>query len=105
MRIRWREFELPNRVVRDETVSNDTYGMFIAEPFEKGFGTTVGNGLRRVLLSSLEGAAATHVKIAGVDHEFSSIDGVVEDVTEIILNVKRLLVRMESNDPRTLRLR
>ena len=105
MRIRWREFELPNRVVRDETVSNDTYGMFIAEPFEKGFGTTVGNGLRRVLLSSLEGAAATHVKIAGVDHEFSSIDGVVEDVTEIILNVKRLLVRLESNEPRTLRLR
>jgi len=104
MRIRWREFELPNRVVRDETVSDDTYGMFIAEPFEKGFGTTVGNGLRRVLLSSLEGAAATHVKIGGVDHEFSSIDGVVEDVTEIILNVKRLLVRIESNEPRTLRL-
>lgn len=105
MRIRWREFELPNRVVLDESVSNDTYGMFIAEPFEKGFGTTVGNGLRRVLLSSLEGAAATHVKIAGVDHEFSTIDGVVEDVTEIILNLKKLLVRLHSNDPRTLRLR
>ncbi len=105
MRIRWREFELPNRVIRDETVSDETYGMFIAEPFEKGFGTTVGNGLRRVLLSSLEGAAATHVKIAGVDHEFSTINGVVEDVTEIILNLKRLLVRMHSSEPRTLRLR
>ncbi len=105
MRIRWREFELPNRVVRDETVSTDTYGMFAAEPFEKGFGTTVGNGLRRVLLSSLEGAAATHVKIAGADHEFSTIEGVVEDVTEIILNIKQLLVRMQTSEPRTLRLR
>ncbi len=105
MRIRWREFELPNRVVLDETVSTDTYGMFVAEPFEKGFGTTVGNGLRRVLLSSLEGGAATHVKIGGIDHEFSTIDGVVEDVTEIILNIKKLLVRLHSSEPRTLRLR
>ncbi len=105
MRIRWREFELPNRVVRDETVSSDTYGMFIAEPFEKGFGTTVGNGLRRVLLSSLEGAAPTHLKIGGVEHEFSTIEGVLEDVTEIVLNMKKLLVRLETNDPRTLRLR
>ncbi len=104
MRIRWREFELPNRVVRDEAVSNDTYGSFVAEPFERGFGTTVGNGLRRVLLSSLEGAAVTHVKISGVQHEFSTIEGVVEDMTELVLNVKRLLVRMATTEPRILRL-
>jgi hypothetical protein len=99
MRIRWREFELPNRVVRDESSSNDRYGMFVAEPFERGFGTTVGNGLRRVLLSSLEGAAVTHVKIAGVQHEFS-IEGVVEDMTELVLNVKRSLVKVTAPDPR-----
>jgi len=102
MRIRWREFELPNRVVRDEAVSNGKYGLFVAEPFERGFGQTVGNGLRRVLLSSLEGAAVTHVKIAGVEHEFSTIEGVVEDMTELVLNVKRLLVKVTAPDPRRL---
>src|SRR6187455_3203835 len=105
MRIRWREFELPNRVVRDESSSNDRYGMFVAEPFERGFGTTVGNGLRRVLLSSLEGAAVTHVKIAGVQHEFSTIEGVVEDMTEFVLNIKRLLVKVAAPDPRRLTLK
>lgn len=105
MRIRWREFELPNRVVRDESVSNERYGLFVAEPFERGFGTTVGNGLRRVLLSSLEGAAVTHVKIAGVQHEFSTIEGVVEDMTEFVLNIKRLLVRVTTPEPRRLVLR
>jgi DNA-directed RNA polymerase subunit alpha len=105
MRIRWREFELPNRVVRDETVSGDTYGMFVAEPFERGFGTTVGNGLRRVLLSSLEGAAVTHVKIAGVQHEFATIEGVVEDMTEFVLNIKKLLVKMHTPEPRQLRMK
>jgi len=105
MRIRWREFELPNRVVRDESSSNDRYGMFVAEPFERGFGTTVGNGLRRVLLSSLEGAAVTHVKIAGVQHEFSAIEGVVEDMTEFVLNIKRLLVKVAAPDPRRLTLK
>jgi DNA-directed RNA polymerase subunit alpha len=105
MRIRWREFELPNRVVRDEAVSNERYGMFVAEPFERGFGTTVGNGLRRVLLSSLEGAAVTHVKIAGVQHEFSAIEGVVEDMTEFVLNIKRLLVKVSAPDPRRLTLK
>jgi DNA-directed RNA polymerase subunit alpha len=105
MRIRWREFELPSRVIRDETVSNDHYGLFIAEPFERGFGTTVGNGLRRVLLSSLEGAAVTHLKINGVQHEFSTLDGVVEDVTEIVLNVKKLLVRLSTEDDVHLRLK
>lgn len=105
MRIRWREFELPNHVVRDEAVSNDSYGMFVAEPFERGFGHTIGNGLRRVLLSSLEGAAITHVRVQGVQHEFATIEGVVEDMTEIVLNVKKLLVTSETTDPRVLRLR
>ncbi len=103
MRIRWRDFELPNRVVVDEKTRTDKYGLFTAEPFQQGFGATVGNGLRRVLLSSLEGTAVTHVRIKGVEHEFSSIPGVVEDVTDIILNVKRLLVRMHGDEPRALK--
>jgi DNA-directed RNA polymerase subunit alpha len=98
MRIRWRGLELPSRVVRDEQVSSDTYGKFTAEPFERGFGTTVGNSLRRILLSSLEGAAVTHVRLKGADHEFTSLTGVTEDVTDIILNVKSLIVRMDSDD-------
>ncbi len=98
MRIRWRGFELPNRVVRDEDVSTDSYGRFVIEPFEQGFGTTIGNSLRRVLLSSLEGAAVTTVKIAGVSHEFASIDGVVEDVTDILLNIKGIVLRVDSDE-------
>ena len=104
MRIRWRGLELPSRVVRDEQVSTDTYGRFTAEPFERGFGTTVGNSLRRILLSSLEGAAVTHIKIKGADHEFSSLPGVMEDVTDIILNVKTLIVRAENDDPKDMRI-
>jgi DNA-directed RNA polymerase subunit alpha len=103
MRIRWRDFELPNRVVVDEKTRTDRYAAFTAEPFERGYGATVGNGLRRVLLSSLEGTAVTHVRIRGVEHEFSSLKGVAEDVTEIILNVKRLLVRMHKDEPRILK--
>ena len=87
MRIRWRGLELPSRVVRDTQISTDTYGKFTVEPFERGFGTTVGNSLRRILLSSLEGAAVTHIRIKGADHEFTSIKGVVEDVVDIILNI------------------
>ena len=75
MRVRWRGLELPSRVVRDQQLSTDTYGRFTAEPFERGFGTTVGNSLRRILLSSLEGAAVTHIKLRGAEHEFSSIPG------------------------------
>ena len=86
MRIRWRGLELPTRVEPDKSVHSDTYGKFIVEPFERGFGTTVGNSLRRILLSSLEGAAPVSVKIAGVEHEFAQIEGVMEDVTDIILN-------------------
>jgi DNA-directed RNA polymerase subunit alpha len=105
MRIRWRGLELPSRVVRDEQVSTDTYGKFTAEPFERGFGTTVGNSLRRILLSSLEGAAVTHIRLKGADHEFSSLPGVMEDVTDIILNVKSLVVKMDSEEPKEMRLR
>src|SRR5215207_8251936 len=104
MRIRWRGLELPSRVVRDESVSTDTYGKFTAEPFERGFGTTVGNSLRRILLSSLEGAAVTHIKLKGAEHEFSSLPGVMEDVTDIILNVKSLVVKLDSDEPKDLRL-
>ena len=95
MRIRWRNFELPTSVVLEADSSSDTYGKFFVEPFERGFGHTIGNGLRRVLLSSIEGAAITSVKIDGVLHEFTSIPGVFEDVAEIILNLKLVLVRIE----------
>ena len=83
-------FELPNRLVKDEDTATETFAKFVAEPFESGFGHTIGNSLRRVLLSSLEGAAITSVKISGAQHEFTSLPGVVEDVTEIILNLKKV---------------
>ena len=102
MHIRWRGLELPSRVVRDEAVSDDRYGRFVIEPFEQGFGTTIGNSLRRVLLSSLEGAAVTTVKIAGVAHEFVSLDGVLEDVTDILLNIKGIILSVDGEDPRTI---
>lgn len=105
MRITWRGLELPTRVERDEAVSTDQYGRFYIEPFERGFGTTIGNSLRRVLLSSLEGSAVESIKIAGVDHEFSSIKGVMEDVTDIILRVKKLVVRMQGDQSRTIRVK
>ena len=105
MRITWRGLELPTRVECDEQVSTETYGRFYIEPFERGFGTTIGNSLRRVLLSSLEGSAVTMVQIKGVDHEFSTISGVMEDVTEIILNIKKLIVRMQGDEPRTMKLK
>src|SRR4051794_36011670 len=109
MRIRWRGLELPNRVGRDRTadtkdVDPNTYGKFVAEPFERGFGVTVGNSLRRILLSSLEGSAVTRVKIQGVQHEVSTIPGVVEDVTDILLNIKSLVVKNTSDQPRTIRI-
>ena len=103
MRVTWRGLELPTRVERDTVVSSDKYGRFFIEPFERGFGTTIGNGLRRVLLSSLEGSAVTSVKMTGVDHEFSSIKGVMEDVTEIILNVKNLVVRLQGDSTKTMK--
>jgi len=104
MRVRWRGLELPARVLCDTSVLKPTYGKFAAEPFERGFGTTVGNSLRRILLSSLEGAAVAWISIDGVAHEFSSIEGVVEDMTDIVLNVKGLVVRLEGEKPRMIRI-
>jgi DNA-directed RNA polymerase subunit alpha len=104
MRIKWKGLELPTRVVADAATMVETYGRFVAEPFERGFGVTIGNSLRRILLSSLEGAAVTGVKMEGVLHEFSSIEGVIEDVTDIILNVKGLVVRLEGDEPRLITL-
>jgi DNA-directed RNA polymerase subunit alpha len=104
MRIRWRGLEIPSRVTADRSTLTDTYGKFVAEPFEKGFGHSVGNSLRRVLLSSLEGSAITRVKIAGVQHEITSIPGIVEDVTDIILNIKSLVVKNTSDQPKTVRI-
>jgi DNA-directed RNA polymerase subunit alpha len=103
MRVTWRGLELPTHVERDAAVSSDRYGRFFIEPFERGFGTTVGNSLRRVLLSSLEGSAVTSIKVAGADHEFTSIRGVMEDVTEIVLNVKNLIVRLNDEGPKVMK--
>ena len=99
MRVTWRGLELPTRVEQDTSVSSVRYGKFFIEPFERGFGTTIGNSLRRVLLSSLEGSAVTSIKITGVNHEFSSVKGVMEDVTDIVLNVKNLVIRLQSAGP------
>lgn len=104
MRVRWRGLELPSRITTDDRLNGRTYGRFVVEPFERGFGTTVGNSLRRVLLSSLEGAAVTAIKITGAQHEFSTLPGVMEDVTDIVLNIKNLIVKMEGDEPRTMRL-
>ena len=104
MRVKWRGLELPNRVTSDRETLTDTYGKFHAEPFERGFGVTVGNSLRRIMLSSLEGSAVTRVKIQGVQHEITTITGVVEDVTDIILNIKSLVVKNLSDQPKTIRI-
>src|SRR5579862_9724934 len=96
MRIRWRGLELPSRVLHEREISNATYGRFVAEPFERGFGATIGNSLRRILLSSLEGSAVTRARIQNVQHEFTTIPGVVEDVTDISLNLKSLIVKMST---------
>jgi DNA-directed RNA polymerase subunit alpha len=95
-------FELPSRLVRNEETATDTYAQFVAEPFERGYGHTIGNSLRRVLLSSLEGAAITSVRISGVQHEFSSLPGVVEDVTNIVLNLKKIKFSHHDKEPRIL---
>jgi DNA-directed RNA polymerase subunit alpha len=104
MRIRWREFELPNRVSIEKETYTNFYGKFIAEPFERGFGITIGNGLRRILLSSIEGSAVTSAKIDGVEHEFSTIPNVVEDTIDIILNIKNLVVKLHTDKPRKIRI-
>lgn len=104
MRIRWRGLELPSRVSSVKETLTDTFGEFHAEPFERGFGHTVGNSLRRILLSSLEGSAVARIKIQGVQHEFSTITGMVEDVTDLVLNIKGLVVRNHSDSPKTIRI-
>lgn len=93
------KFELPKRLIKLEETATDTYSSYIAEPFENGFGHTIGNSFRRILLSSIEGAAISSVKIEGVDHEFQSIEGVLEDVTEIVLNLKRVLLKSSISEP------
>jgi DNA-directed RNA polymerase subunit alpha len=103
-RVRWRGLELPTRVQFDPRYRGDTYGKFTVEPFERGMGTTIGNSLRRVLLSSLEGAAVSSIKIKGVTHEFTPLKGAMEDVTDIVLNVKNLIVKLEGDEPKTMRL-
>ncbi|MCK6477821.1 MAG: DNA-directed RNA polymerase subunit alpha, partial [Phycisphaerales bacterium] len=103
-RVRWRGLELPTKVIADPKFKSDVYGRFFIEPFEQGFGTTVGNSLRRVLLSSLEGAAVTSIKIKGATHEFTSMPGVMEDVTDIVLNVKNLIVKLEGDEPKVMKL-
>ncbi len=93
------KFELPNRLVKNEEGSTDTFAVFTAEPFEKGYGHTLGNTLRRTLLSSIEGAAITSAKIDGVQHEFQSAEGIVEDITEVVLNLKKVLLRASTREP------
>ncbi len=93
MHIRWRGLELPSLVTCDTKTLTSTYGKFTAEPFERGFGVTIGNGLRRILLSSLEGSAITQIKVQGAQHEFTTIPGVVEDMTDVVLNIKSLVIK------------
>ncbi len=100
----WRDLIKPRRLEVDQDSLTNTYAKFVAEPLERGFGTTLGNSLRRVLLSSLQGSAITSVKIEGVDHEFTTIPEVAEDVTDIVLNLKEVLLRMHTNEVKTLRI-
>jgi DNA-directed RNA polymerase subunit alpha len=100
MGITWRDFQFPKRVAVDQETYSPHYGQIIAEPLERGYGVTLGNVLRRVLLSSIEGAAVTSIKIDGVAHEFSSLEGVYEDIPEMILNIKNLVLRSYSRSPK-----
>ena len=100
MGVKWRDFQMPKRLDCVEATYTDTYGKFIAEPFERGYGITLGNSLRRALLSSIEGSAVTSIKVEGAPHEYSTIPGVMESVSEIILNLKRLVLRSHSKVPK-----
>src|SRR6266480_1147996 len=102
MPVRLGRFEMPKRLIKEDSTATETYAKFVAEPFETGYGHTIGNSLRRVLLSSLEGAAITSIKVDGAMHEFATIDGVVEDVTDIVLNLKKVLFRAHTRDQQTL---
>ena len=105
MGISWKTFEMPKKLEYDEKTYTPFYGKFIAEPFERGFGVTIGNSLRRMLISSIEGTAVTSVRIEGVLHEFSSIPGVLEDVPQIILNIKQLVLRSQTRTPKILHIK
>lgn len=102
MGVKLRGFEMPSKLTCDESTYSKTYGKFIAEPFERGYGMTVANALRRVLISSIEGTAVTSVKIAGVQHEFSTLNGVVEDVPQMILNIKKLVLKSHFKKPKSM---
>ena len=104
MQIRWRGLELPTMVELNTDTASNTYGLFVVEPFERGFGVTVGNSLRRILLSSIEGSAVTWIKIDGVPNEFTTIAGVLQDVTDIVLNVKNIVVKSHADEPKTMTL-
>jgi DNA-directed RNA polymerase subunit alpha len=100
----WRDLIKPRGLHVDQDHLTDTYGKFVAEPLERGFGITLGNGLRRVLLSSLQGAAITSIRVEGVEHEFTTISGVAEDVTDLILNLKEVLLRLHTQEEKTIRI-
>ncbi len=105
MGITWRDFQFPKRIVVDQESYRPDYGKIIAEPLERGYGVTLGNTLRRILLSSIEGAAVTSVRIEGVSHEFSAVEGVLEDIPEIILNIKNLVLRSYSRSPKKIHIK
>jgi DNA-directed RNA polymerase subunit alpha len=100
MGIRWKTFEMPKRLEVDKATLTPTFGKFVAEPFERGYGTTIGNALRRVLISSIEGAAVTNIKVEGMLHEFSSLEGVLEDGAQIVLNIKKLVIKYHGKGPK-----
>ena len=104
MGIRWKTFEMPKRLEVDRASLTPTYGKFVAEPFERGYGTTIGNALRRVLISSIEGAAVTSIKVDGMLHEFSSLEGVAEDGVQIVLNIKKLVIKYHGKGPKKVHL-
>jgi len=105
MGIAWKDFEMPKKLTCDESSYSDTYGKFIAEPFERGYGATLGNAFRRVILSSIEGSAVTSVKIDSAQHEFSTVAGVSEDIPEIILNIKKLVLRSHSRQSKVIEIK
>jgi len=105
MGVKWRDFQMPKRLDCEETNYTEKYGKFVAEPFEKGYGVTLGNSLRRILLSSIEGSSVTSIKVDGAQHEYSTLPGVTESVSDIILNIKQLVLRSHSKVPKTVYLK
>lgn len=100
MGIRWKTFEMPKRLEAEKASQTPTFAKFVAEPFERGYGTTIGNALRRVLISSIEGAAVTNIKVDGMLHEFSSLEGVMEDGAQVVLNIKKLVIKYHGKGPK-----